>query len=195
MWLASADSVARLKGYVTLLSRWNTRINLVGRSDLEAVRQRHIVDCMQLVALMPANITRAVDLGAGAGLPGLVVAIATGAHVHLIERDQRKAAFLREAIRHTGAAATVNAADFLALPSLCADVVLSRATAPLAALLDAAHRHGRNGAVMLLHKSSNQAAEINTAARRFDFAMQRIPSCSDARGEIWRVEGISPRAC
>lgn len=168
------------------------RINLVGRGDMEAIRQRHIADCLQLLALMPAGATRAVDLGAGAGLPGLIVAVGAGTHVHLIERDQRKAAFLRQAIVQTSAAATVHAADFLALPSLAADVVLSRATAPLAALLDAAHRHGRNGAVMLFHKSSNQASEIDEAARRFVFAIQRLPSRTDARGEIWRVQGLQP---
>lgn len=193
MWLAAGDARMRLDRYVEVLGRWNARINLVGRGDMDAIRQRHIADCLQLSALIPAGATRDVDLGAGAGLPGLVVAIATGAHVHLIERDRRKAAFLREVIGQTGAAATVHGADFLALPPLGADVVLSRATAPLTALLDAAHRHGRNGAVMLFHKSSNQAAEIDAAAQRFVFAIQRLPSRSDARGEIWRVQGLQPR--
>jgi 16S rRNA (guanine527-N7)-methyltransferase len=193
VWQASADSLARLERYLALLSRWNARINLVGRGDTEAIRQRHIADCLQLVALMPCGAARAVDLGAGAGLPGLVVAIATGIDVHLVERDQRKAAFLRQAIGQVSVAATVHSADFLALPPLAADVVLSRATAPLASLLDAAHRHGRNGAVMLFHKSSSQGAEIDAAAQRFDFAIRRMPSRSDPRGEIWRVQGLSPR--
>lgn len=193
MWLGSGEAVAGLDRYVEVLGRWNARINLVGRGDMEAMRQRHIADCLQLVALMPAWAARVVDLGAGAGLPGLVVGIATGAHVDLVERDQRKAAFLREAIGHVSVAATVHNADFLALLPFAADVVLSRATASLGALLDAAHRHGRNGAVMLFHKSSNQAGEIDAAAQRFDFAIQRIPSRSDARGEIWRVQGLGVR--
>jgi 16S rRNA (guanine527-N7)-methyltransferase len=191
--LASGESIARLERFLSLLTLWNTRINLVGRGDIQAIRHRHIADCLQLAPMMPAGVLRAVDLGAGAGLPGLVVAIATGAHVHLVERDQRKSAFLREAIGQIGVAATVHAKDFLVLPAVGGDVVLSRATAPFSALLDAAHRHGRNGAVMLFHKSADQAAEIETAKRRFDFRLQRIPSRSDPRGEIWRVSGLFGR--
>ncbi len=193
MWPAAADTPARLERYVALLSRWSARINLVGRGDLEAIRQRHIADCLQLVPLMPAGAKRVVDLGAGAGLPGLVVAIATGAHVHLVERDQRKAAFLREAVGQLAAPATVHSADYQALVPLAADVVLSRATAPLVSLLDAARRHGRNGVVMLFHKSSNQGAEIDAARARFHFAIQRMPSRSDPRGEVWRVQGLAVR--
>jgi 16S rRNA (guanine527-N7)-methyltransferase len=182
--------MVRIEVFASLLERWNTRINLVGRGDADAIRPRHVADSLQVLALMPAGATSAVDLGSGSGLPGLVLAVAGGVHVHLVDRDQRKAAFLREAIRVCEAKATVHVADFLELPPVGADVVLSRATAPLAVLLDAGRRHGRNGAVMLFHKSAAQFPEAEAARARHRFALQRLPSRSDPRGEIWRVSGV-----
>ena len=131
----SRETSERLEVFANLLLRWNTRINLISRADAQQLRGRHIADSLQLADLMPEGIARAIDLGSGAGFPGLILAIATGVHFDLVESDQRKAAFLREAIRLTAAPAQVHACRIEALALAPAPLVTARALAPLAPLL------------------------------------------------------------
>jgi 16S rRNA (guanine527-N7)-methyltransferase len=105
----SRETEARLSAYADLLRAWNRRINLISRADESNLWVRHIEDSLQLASLIPRDCDRAIDLGSGAGFPGLVLSIATGIHFHLVESDQRKAAFLREAARVTGAPVAVHA--------------------------------------------------------------------------------------
>ena len=88
-----------LERYVELLLQWNRTINLISRKDEAVVWNRHIADSLALMPLLPPDFTHAVDLGSGGGLPGIVLAICTGKPFHLVESDQRKCAFLREAAR------------------------------------------------------------------------------------------------
>jgi 16S rRNA (guanine(527)-N(7))-methyltransferase RsmG len=191
--LASSDAEARLAIYIDVLATWNARINLVGRGDTAALVGRHLADSLAVLALLPAGARRIVDLGAGAGLPGLPVAIATGIETHLVDRDQRKCAFLREVGRRTGAQVVVHEADFAGLAPIGADIVLSRATAALPLLLDAAGRHARKGGTMLFHKSESQGDEIEAARARWRFAVQVLPNPADPRGRIWRISGLVHR--
>jgi len=185
--LASAAAEIRLGTYLSLLEAWNSRINLVGRGELAVLARRHLMDSLAILPLLPSGADRIVDLGAGAGFPGLPLAISAGIETHLVDRDQRKCAFLREARRQTGAPARVHEADFMALPPLGADVVLSRATAQLPSLLDAAARHARKGGTMLFHKSRSQAAEIESARAGWRFVLQELANPADPRGCIWRI--------
>src|SRR5215213_13399 len=95
----SRETVERLGVYLDLLRRWQRTINLVAASTLADPWRRHILDSAQLIRFVPGDAARLVDLGSGAGLPGLVLAIMGLPDVHLIESDRRKAAFLREAAR------------------------------------------------------------------------------------------------
>lgn len=104
----TADTTDRLHQFAGLLLRWNATLNLIAARDVDVVWQRHIQDSLQLVPLLPPGLARAVDLGSGGGFPGLILAIATGVRFDLIESDQRKASFLRTAIQHTQAPATVH---------------------------------------------------------------------------------------
>ena len=133
----SRETGRRLAAYVDLLARWRKTTNLIAESTFPAVWTRHIADSAQLVALAP-GARRWIDMGSGAGFPGLVIAIqladVPGANVHCIESDQRKCAFLREAVRATGAAATIHpqrveAIDPASLGAV--DAVTARAFAPL----------------------------------------------------------------
>jgi len=137
----SHETLRRLDAYVALLGKWRKTINLLSESSFQEVWTRHIADCAQLLALAPeARVW--VDMGAGAGFPGLVIAMQLaeqpGAHVHLIESDQRKCAFLREAARETGAPAVIhNARIEDAAPQIAdiVDAVTARALAPLPRLV------------------------------------------------------------
>ena len=105
--IVSRETQERLEAFTALLLAWNRTINLIARGDEANVWQRHIVDSLQLIPHIPAQANSAIDLGSGGGLPGLVLAIATGLPFTLIESDQRKCAFLREATRATAAQVTV----------------------------------------------------------------------------------------
>ncbi|KXV79083.1 16S rRNA methyltransferase, partial [Acetobacter malorum] len=98
----SRETQERLEAFVALLEKWNPRINLVSSRDIASVWERHVLDSLQLAPLV-AGQERFIDMGSGGGFPGVIVAIATGVPGTLIESDQRKAAFLREAARVTQA--------------------------------------------------------------------------------------------
>ncbi len=128
----SRETLARLEAWLAELRRWQARINLVGETTLADPWRRHILDSAQLLRLLPPGTRRLVDLGSGAGLPGLILAILGVPEVHLIESDRRKAAFLLTCKGRLGLAnVTVHAerAERVSLPP--ADVVTARAFAPL----------------------------------------------------------------
>src|SRR5688572_473890 len=103
------ETLDRFGIYLDLLRRWQRTINLVGAATLADPWRRHILDCAQLWRLWPAGASRLIDLGSGAGLPGLILAVMGAPDTHLVESDRRKASFLREAARACGVAATVHA--------------------------------------------------------------------------------------
>ena len=134
----SRETLARLEAYAALLTQWSARINLLGRDTLPDLWRRHMLDSAQLLPLLPDNTQSLIDLGSGAGFPGLVLAILGVPGVELVEADSRKAAFLREAARVAEAAVTIRPCRISAVPAHPVDVVTARALAPLARLLDLA---------------------------------------------------------
>lgn len=193
----SRETLDRLDGLVALLRRWQRIKNLVAPSTLEHVWQRHILDSLQLTALAP-DARRWIDLGSGAGFPGLVVAAALagspGAAVHLVEANGRKAAFLRTAALELKLPATVHAARIEDAGRGIADafdVVTARALAPLPRLLPLISPFVARGAVALLHKGGDFAAEVGEARTEFDFDLVEHPSVSDPAGRILEVRRIA----
>lgn len=182
---------AALEAYAALLGRWNERINLVSPRDLPRLWERHIDDAAQLLPLIPPGARRIADLGSGAGLPGLILAVLSGLDTHLVERDQRKAAFLREAARVTAAPATVHAADAATLAPLGADLVTARALAPLPALLPLALRHLAPGGTCLFPKGATASAELTAAAEGWTMLVERFPSRTDPSATILRLTEVA----
>lgn len=185
-----AEVTDRLRIYQALLLRWTARINLIARTDADEIWQRHILDSAQLGPLLPAPAAELVDLGSGAGFPGLVLAITTGWQVHLVESDQRKAAFLREAARATEAPAVVHPlrAEALKLPPV--PVVTARALAPLAALLPLAAPLLRPDGICLFPKGATANDELTAAANGWQMRVERFPSQTSAGATILRLSEI-----
>ena len=129
------DASPALQRYVALLRRWNRSINLVSARDIPVLWTRHIADSLQLGTLWSKPPERAIDLGSGGGFPGLVLAIQYGVPFDLIEQDQGKATFLREAARVTGAPVTVVATKIEAAAVPRAPLMTARGLAPLSGLL------------------------------------------------------------
>lgn len=194
-WNVSRESLQKLTVYVDLLKTWQDRINLIGPSTVDDIWQRHIADALQLVDYLPAGEEPLADFGSGAGLPGLVIAIATGRFVHLYESNSKKAAFLREAIRITRAPAEVHNTRIETLAANTARphvaVVMARAFAPLPKLLDMAEPFFRDGAIGLFHKGQDVDLELQDATRYRNVLYEKHPSHSDSRGVILVVKEIA----
>ena len=169
----SRETAERLQAFVALLRKWQPAENLISPKTLGEVWRRHVADSAELVRLFPQTL-RWLDIGTGAGFPGLVVAIlgGPGTHVDLIESNVRKCAFLRAAIRETGAPATVHkgrAEMLLAAWDTKVDRLVARAVAPLGRLLELAEPIMVRGVPAAFHKGAEFAAEIDEASHSFDF--------------------------
>ena len=186
----SRETMARLELYAGLLEKWQKAVNLVAPSTLPELWQRHMLDSAQLWPLLPPGTRRLVDLGSGAGFPGLVLAILGVAEVHLVESDQKKAAFLREVARVTGAPATIHNQRIEAVGPLAVEVVTARALAPLPRLLTLAAPFLAAGAIGLFLKGESAAEELTEARRQWTMTVTAEPSRTSPQGVILRVESL-----
>jgi 16S rRNA (guanine527-N7)-methyltransferase len=186
----SRETLRRLESYVDLVGSWNRRINLVSAASLADVWRRHILDCGQLIRHIDPAARVLVDLGSGAGLPGLILGILGIPDVHLIEADQRKAAFLREAARVTKTTATVHARRAETVPTFPADLVTARALAPLSQLIGLGAPFMTPETVCLFLKGESVQDELTAAQKKWIMRTQILASLADPTGHILRVEGL-----
>ena len=195
----SRETSDRLAHFVALLCERQKQMNLVASSTIPQVWTRHVADSLQLLALAP-EARRWVDLGSGAGFPGVVIACALadapGAHVDLVESIGKKAAFLTEAVAATTAPATVHHARIEAVaPNLAGhvDIVTARALAPLSSLLTMINPFMEKGAKALLQKGQDVDAELTEAAKYWNIDYDAVPSQTDPRGRILVVRRLKRR--
>ena len=197
----SRETEARLDRFIELLQTWQAKVNLVSPSTLPILWSRHVSDSLQLLQLAPAAKVW-VDFGSGGGFPGLVLACALadtpGALVHLIERNGKKAGFLREALRVTGAAGTIHLADIKDTVDRLAgpvDCVTARAVAPLHQLLGYAEPLINRGAKALFLKGQDVEAELTEATKYWKIEPHLRSSLSGGHGwivEFDRIERQNP---
>ena len=195
----SRETLDRLDRFVALLLKWQATTNLVGKSTLETLWTRHIADSLQLIDLAPQARIWA-DLGSGAGFPGIPIACALagmpGAGVQLVESNARKAAFLREAARITGAPVTVHATridKFVDGFEGAADAVTARAVTSLKDLLDECFILVHHGAVGLFPKGQDVAVELTEASKYWKMVYDLVPSRTDPEARIVVVRSLAPR--
>ena len=186
----SRETLDRLAAFGDLLRRWQVKINLVSRASLEDVWRRHFLDSAQLYPVIENAACPVYDIGSGAGFPGLVLAIMGLGNVHLVEPDQRKAAFLREAARITGAKVELHVQRAQELPPKSADFITARACAPLPELLDLAVPLLKPTGICLFLKGREVEAELTAARKTWTMRIQRIQSQSDPTGTILRLEDL-----
>ena len=186
----SRETVEHFDTYVGLLQRWQSIKNLVAPSTLSQIWTRHIADSAQLLPHL-GDAHTVVDLGSGAGFPGMVIAIAgigkPGFQVHLVESNGRKAAFLREVARATGAPATIHPVrieDFSAKWPGKADLVTARALASLPELLELSAELLKTGARALFLKGQDVGAELTQTTKYWSMRAELIPSLTDSGGQI-----------
>ncbi len=189
---ATPAQIADLEQYRSYLVDWNQRMNLVGPATLEVFWSRHAWDSAQILPLAPEAKTWA-DLGTGAGLPGIVLAILgkgrPGFHVHLVDSLAKRCRFLTEVVTALDLPATVHNSRAEDL-SLAVDIVTARACAPLSRLFGYAQPYFKRGATGLFLKGQDVASDLEEATRSWDFEADVLPSLSDARGRIVRVRRL-----
>jgi 16S rRNA (guanine527-N7)-methyltransferase len=189
---ATPAQLADLDLYLRRLTEGNAVMNLVGPATLEVFWSRHAWDSAQLAALAPDALTWA-DLGTGAGLPGVVLAILgkgrPGVHIDLVDSVAKRCRFLQAMVEELKLPATVRNARAEDL-ALKVEVVTARACAPLHRLLGFAEPYLRRGATGLFLKGQDVASELEEATRYWDFEGEVLPSRSDERGRIVRVRRL-----
>lgn len=190
-----------LRRFVELLREWQAVHNLISARTLDDVWTRHIADSLQLLDHAPQHFREWVDLGSGAGFPGLVVAIASkgepGRHFTLVESNAKKAAFLRAAIRATGANAEVaneRIETHAGKMAGRADVVSARALAPLSELLRLADAYCHAESVMLFLKGREYVQELAAASQSYDFDVVDFASATDPGGRVLAIRHARPKA-
>ncbi|WP_434616349.1 16S rRNA (guanine(527)-N(7))-methyltransferase RsmG [Tabrizicola sp. M-4] len=192
----SRETLERLARLETLLSKWNPAINLVSRSTIANAWERHILDSAQLFALAPDHATHWVDLGSGGGFPGLVIAclsadLRPGLRVTLIESDQRKCTFLRQAAAELGIKPGVLSTRIETAPPQAADILSARALSALPNLLSFARRHLAPHGIALFPKGATWQEEVEHARKEWHFDLTTHPSLTDPQAVILAVKDLT----
>ncbi|WP_184070337.1 16S rRNA (guanine(527)-N(7))-methyltransferase RsmG [Sphingosinicella soli] len=195
----SRETLAKLDLYAALLEEWQAKFNLVGPATLPHIWSRHFADSAQLLRLAAregaAHRPTWLDIGSGAGFPGMVIALMTGDSVTLVDSIRKKTVFL-EAVRDAlGLGQNVNVLNqrVESLGSVKFDYITARACAPLAKLFDWGEPYAAKSCTWLLLKGSAVEDEMGDARRRFVFEHELIPSLTDPRGRIVRAGNVRRR--
>ena len=191
----SRETEDRLLAYVDLLGKWTRNINLISKGSVSDIWERHILDSVQIYDLAPNTFSLWVDIGSGGGLPGVVVAalaaqFAPDARIAMIESDQRKAAFLRTALRELGLSGDVLADRIDAVPPMGVVVLSARALAPLDQLLAFAENHLKPGGTAIFPKGKTAEQEIADASTNWLFQIEKHASMTDAEARILVIKDI-----
>jgi 16S rRNA (guanine527-N7)-methyltransferase len=191
----SRETYSKLEQYEALIKKWSPKINLVAKSTLADVWERHILDSARLFRFLPSTASTVLDLGSGGGMPGLVLATMAkealpNTEFVLIESDQRKVAFLRTVVIQLELSALVVAERIEDVPAMNADVVTARALAPLPKLLRYVRKHMHDEGIALLSKGQNHAEEILAANVQWDFDSEVLPSEKDTNSVILKLRKL-----
>lgn len=199
---AALDDVSRetfsdFQSYEALLAKWNRKINLVSPAAAKDFWGRHALDSWQLAPLLPEKFDKLLDLGSGAGFPGIAMAIACKARgqgeVTMVESAGKKASFLRTVIRELNLPAKVWADRAENMPAQRFDVITARAFAPLPRLLTYAHPFWGQGTTALLLKGQGALEELTLAENSWIYNVTTTASRSDATGIILQINDLAPR--
>ncbi len=189
----SRETLAKLDTLIATLDAWRTRSNLIGPREWPQIWTRHVGDSVQLLDFIP-DTAHVVDLGSGAGFPGLVLAAGRpGGQVTLIESIGKKCAFLRAVIKAAALPAVVHQGRVEEAPQIAATHITARAFAPLPALLDYAAPWLCKGATGVFPKGERWKDELTAAQQRWSFAYQAIPSRSGGSGVILIIREAARR--
>ena len=186
----SRETQEKLDCYVQLLIKWQERINLISSKTLPEIWHRHILDSAQLVSYLPKTPSVILDMGSGAGLPGVILAILTSHQMHLVESDSRKIAFMRTALRETGTSAILHEQRMETLPSVRPDIITARALAPLSQLIALASGQHHDQIEYLFLKGREAKQELTALPAYPKLEAECLPSVTDSQASIISLKPI-----
>jgi 16S rRNA (guanine527-N7)-methyltransferase len=184
------ETQEKLDCYVQLLIKWQARINLISSKTLPEIWHRHILDSAQLVSYLPKTPSVILDMGSGAGLPGVILAILTGHQLHLVESDSRKIAFMRTALHETGTSAILHEQRMETVPALRPDIITARALAPLSQLITLASGQHHEKIEYLFLKGREAKQELTALPACPKMEAECLPSMTDSQASIIRLKPI-----
>ena len=190
----SRETFDRLKSYEQLLLKWQSKINLIGPDTVANVWNRHFVDSLQLLPLIPDLKVRMIDMGTGAGFAGMVLAIAGATDMHLLESDGKKITFLKEVARITNTSVNIHQGRIEEIAIDGTELILSRACSSLANLFSYSSRYVSRETKCLFHKGKNYPQELLDSQSEWLFDYSVHPSVTDAQGGILEVTYLRKRA-
>lgn len=190
----SPDAMERLEHYVQLLLKWNVKINLIGKTTESDIWERHIVDALQLLKYIPQSAKTLTDFGTGAGIPGVILAL-TGKleHIHLIESNRKKCAFLNEAASLATGQVTIHAERIENLAPWASDIITARALAPLNQLASLTYPFTKTETILLLHKGKQVAEEIEKWHQDWGGDVIRHQSQTSTLSTVIEIKNMTPK--
>lgn len=186
----SRETIEKLETYANLLSRWQSKINLISTNSLQQVWHRHFLDSAQIYSMSPKKVASVIDVGAGAGFPGLILSIMGMKNVQLVEQNKKKCAFLYEVISETEATATVHPCKIENLPVKDYDIVLARAFMPLDGLLKAVSPFFGKDTLGIFPKGSKVNQELTAASKNWKMTTVIKQSITSPDGKIVLVKDL-----
>lgn len=191
----SRETLIRLEVYADLLRDWQTRMNLVSNASLEDLWRRHFLDSAQLFKLLSPNPSPLLDLGSGAGFPGLVLAIMGVPDVTLLESSSKKCSFLREVAKETGTKVDIFADRIEQYrPPGKVRTIVARALAPLEKLLPLAEPLLSRDGEYFFMKGARAEEELTVAAKKWHIEVERIRSLSDDQATILKITHLRSKS-
>lgn len=192
----SRETIDRLRDYQRLLETWQKKVNLVSPLSLSEAWERHFVDSYQLLSYLSPESLSLIDLGSGAGFPGLVLAILRPEtlNVTLVEADFKKCVFLENVSRETKTPVTILRSRIESLEgSVQGDVITARGLAPLSQLLGYTYPLMKKTSVGLFLKGKEVDKEIEEAHKKWEFHLEIYPSLTDAKGKILKIDHLKKK--
>jgi len=182
--------VEKIEFFITSIINHNQHTNLVGKSTIENIWDRHVLDCLQLTKYINNKKLKILDLGTGAGLPGVLLSIIGYKNVLMIDSIKKKTDFVKKIVKELSLSAKIQNKRIEKTPTSQQDIILSRALAPLIKLLTYARMHSNKNTTSLFLKGRNVNNEIDKAMKEYFFDFEKIESISSGDGCILQIKNI-----
>ena len=189
-FVLNKTQVDKIDYYLSSIIEHNKHTNLVGKSTIENIWDRHVLDCLQLTKYIINKKLKILDLGTGAGLPGVLFSIVGFQKVLMVDSVKKKTDFVRKIIKELSLTAKIQNKRIEKSPTSQHDIIVSRALAPLVKLLTYARMYSNKNTTSLFLKGRNASSEINMASKVYFFEFEKIKSLSSDEGCVLKINNI-----
>lgn len=181
------EQLDRLKSYVDFLLKYNEKMNLIGKSTIDDIWERHILDSLQIINLIKNKDIRLADLGSGAGLPGIPLSIVGITEVHLFEKSPKKCEFLEKAKLFSSNKIVVRNENINEVRDNSFDIITSRALADLNTLLKFSNNLKKDDTELIFLKGKKAQEELNEAQKQWNINYEMFNSVTSSEGKIIKI--------